>query len=167
MVYINSCNTFPLFLAASFLLGEVGAIARGPSNLAVPGFLPTFLTLEVSGLLLTYSQFLCAALCSALTASLVGVSKSILQTVIGFFTFGGVKFHPLNILGLALNTLGGCIYSYVKYNESKAKKLKASDDDDTGEGKLPLVNGPTNASSAELMAVRVDANGDKSNYHSS
>ena len=52
-----------------------------------------------SGSLLTYSQFLCAAVCSALTASLVGVAKSVLQTIIGFFTFGGVRFHPLNVIG--------------------------------------------------------------------
>ena len=53
----------------------------------------------MSGGILTYSQFLCASVCSALTASLVGVGKSVLQTVIGFFTFGGVKFHPLNVTG--------------------------------------------------------------------
>ena len=53
----------------------------------------------MSGGILTYSQFLCASVCSALTASLVGVAKSVLQTVIGLFTFGGVKFHPLNVIG--------------------------------------------------------------------
>jgi hypothetical protein len=55
--------------------------------------------LVLSGCILTFSQFLCAAVSSALTASLVGVGKSVLQTLIGFFTFGGVPFHPLNILG--------------------------------------------------------------------
>ncbi len=49
--------------------------------------------------MLTYSQFLCAAVCSALTTSMVGVCKSVLQTVLGFFTFGGVQFHPLNAMG--------------------------------------------------------------------
>ena len=53
----------------------------------------------MSGGILTYSQFLCASVCSALTASLVGVAKSVLQTVIGLFTFGGVRFHPLNVIG--------------------------------------------------------------------
>ena len=60
----------------------------------------TFFILIVSGSILTFSQFLCAAICSALTASLVGVAKSVVQTSIGFFTFGGVKFHPLNITGM-------------------------------------------------------------------
>jgi hypothetical protein len=30
---------------------------------------------------------------------MVGVCKSVLQTVLGFFTFGGVQFHPLNAMG--------------------------------------------------------------------
>ena len=86
------------------------------------GFFPTFVTLVISGCILTFSQFLCASVCSALTASLVGVGKSVLQTVIGFFTFGGVRFHPINIIGLFLNTCGGALYSYVKYHESERKK---------------------------------------------
>ena len=53
----------------------------------------------VSGCVLTYSQFLCAAVCSALTTSMVGVCKSVLQTFLGFFTFGGAQFHPLNAMG--------------------------------------------------------------------
>ena len=28
-------------------------------------------------------------------------------TVLGFFFLGGVKFHPLNVLGIAINMLGG------------------------------------------------------------
>ena len=68
-------------------------------SILAAGFFPLFALLVFSGSLLTYSQFLCAALCSALTASLVGVAKSVLQTIIGFFTFGGVRFHPLNVLG--------------------------------------------------------------------
>ena len=87
------------------------------------GFFPIFVTLVISGCILTFSQFLCASQCSAVTASLVGVGKSVLQTIIGFFTFGGVRFHPLNIIGLLLNTTGGILYSYVKYYESERKKL--------------------------------------------
>ena len=69
-----------------------------------PGFYPTFLLLVISANLLTYSQFLCASVCSALTTSLVGVGKSVIQTIIGFFTFGGVHFHPLNVAGKSIPT---------------------------------------------------------------
>ena len=59
----------------------------------------TFLTLISLGAVLNYSLFLCTALTSALTTSLVAVAKSVIQTAVGFFVFGGVKFHPLNIAG--------------------------------------------------------------------
>ena len=52
---------------------------------------------------------------------MVGVSKSVIQTVVGFFTFGGVQFHPLNILGLVMNIFGGIIYTYIK-NMEKSRK---------------------------------------------
>ena len=64
-----------------------------------PSFYATFIAMLISANLLTYSQSLCVSLCSALTTSLVGVGKSVIQTIIGFFTFGGVQFHPLNVAG--------------------------------------------------------------------
>ena len=89
--------------------------------IAEAGFYPTFTLLVISANLLTYSQFLCTSVCSALTTSLVGVGKSVVQTLIGFFTFGGVQFHPLNAMGLALNLVGGAIYSYAKLEETNNK----------------------------------------------
>merc|ERR1711923_300035 len=79
-------------------MGEPMKVLHSES-LERPGFYPTFLLLVISANLLTYSQFLCASVCSALTTSLVGVGKSVIQTIIGFFTFGGVQFHPLNVAG--------------------------------------------------------------------
>jgi len=66
-----------------------------------------------------FSTFLCNSLCSALTTSLVGVAKAIFQTVIGYFTFGGVPYHPLNVAGLFLNLCGGFLYTKAKYKEKK------------------------------------------------
>ncbi len=53
--------------------------------------------------------------------SLVGVVKSVLTTVIGFFTFGGVPVTTLTVLGVTLNSMGGVLYSYAKYVEKKSK----------------------------------------------
>ena len=86
------------------------------------GFIPAFVALVFGGCILTFSQFLCASVCSALTASLVLVGKSIVQTVIGFFTFGGVEPQPLNIFGIILNICGGALYSFVKYREKKSEQ---------------------------------------------
>uniref|UniRef100_T1ITF7 Sugar phosphate transporter domain-containing protein n=1 Tax=Strigamia maritima TaxID=126957 RepID=T1ITF7_STRMM len=85
-------------------------------------FLLCFFTVTFMGILLNYSLFLCTNLNSALTTSVVGILKSVIQTVVGFFTFGGVSINPLNILGIALNTGGTIMYSVEKLRE-KPKKM--------------------------------------------
>lgn len=82
-------------------------------------FLFCFILQTSAGVLLNYSLFLCTEKNSALTTSLIGVLKSILQTVIGFFTFGGIEFNFLNIFGISLNMFGGILYTYIKYQEKK------------------------------------------------
>ena len=49
------------------------------------------------------------------TLSQVGVGKSILQTLLGFFMFGGVTFHPVNVVGHVMNIMGGIGYTLLKY----------------------------------------------------
>ena len=99
MLHVNSFNTLPIFLTVSMVLGEPADIGQSVS-VAEPGFTWVFALLIVSGCVLTWSQFMCAAVCSALTTSMISVAKSVIQTVVGFFTFGGVQFHPLNIAGM-------------------------------------------------------------------
>ena len=48
----------------------------------------------------------------------VGVGKSILQTLLGFFMFGGVTFHPVNVVGHVMNIMGGIGYTFLKYTDS-------------------------------------------------
>jgi len=45
-------------------------------------------------------------------------------TIAGFFVLGGAKLTPAGIAGVALNTAGGCLYSYCKWQE-KASGGKA------------------------------------------
>merc|ERR1712223_601344 len=123
MIHINGFNTLPFFAIVSMAIMEPVKIAES-NAVFEDGFFPTFITLVISGCILTFSQFLCASVCSALTASLVGVAKSVLQTVIGLFTFGGVRFHPLNVIGLVMNIVGGVLYSYVKYRDSILDRRK-------------------------------------------
>jgi hypothetical protein len=101
--------------------------------------------------------------CSAITASLVGVGKSVLQTVIGFFTFGGVRFHRLNILGLILNTIGGFLYSYVKYRESERKKQKNEFENNHQSSIADLVI--SSQSEKETLISSKDQNGYRRNFN--
>ncbi|XP_047740874.1 UDP-galactose/UDP-glucose transporter 7-like, partial [Hyalella azteca] len=86
------------------------------------GFLLALVLIVVVGSLFNYALFLCTAVTSALTTSLVGVAKNVVQTLGGFFAFGGVRYHPLNVTGIVMNTAGGFLYAYVKYRE----KLKST-----------------------------------------
>lgn len=116
MLHVNGFNTLPVFLTVSMVLGEPKMIGASVA-VAEPGFISVFVLLILSGCVLTWAQFMCAAVCSALTTSMISVAKSVIQTGLGFFTFGGVKFHPLNITGLIMNILGGVIFTYVKQLE--------------------------------------------------
>ncbi|XP_071743764.1 uncharacterized protein [Lepeophtheirus salmonis] len=123
MIFINSWNTLPFFMFTSLILGEPMDIWEKGHTFLDPVFLVSVITLSMAGFLLVYSQFLCTTVCSALTTSLVGVAKSVIQTFVGFFTFGGVKFNIINILGLSLNTLGGIIYTSVKHTKAHDNPL--------------------------------------------
>ena len=76
---------------------------------------------------------------------MVGVSKSVIQTVVGFFTFGGVQFHPLNILGLVMNIFGGIIYTYIKNLEKNRKSHSYSSSVEDGCNSSDLRNHKRNS----------------------
>lgn len=110
MLHVNSFNTLPIFLTVSMVVGEPARIGTSLAA-AAPGFTLVFALLIFSGCVLTWSQFMCAAVCSALTTSMISVAKSVIQTALGFFTFGGVKFHPLNIAGTLSSDIN--VLSYI------------------------------------------------------
>ena len=47
--------------------------------------------------------------------------KSVITTVVGFFTFGGVAPTPLTLIGITVNTVGAVSYAWAKYTEKQAK----------------------------------------------
>ena len=57
------------------------------------------MTLVIMGILLNFTSFLCTTFNSALTTSIVGVVKGVLVTLVGYFSFGGMKFDPINVSG--------------------------------------------------------------------
>ncbi|XP_071545782.1 uncharacterized protein [Panulirus ornatus] len=136
ILQLNSYNTLAPFIIVSVLMGEPQAIVQSRYITDV-GFIFTFWTLVSMGALLNYSLFLCTALNSALTTSLVAVAKSAIQTLVGFFVFGGVKYHPLNITGIVMNMVGGFMYSYTKYQESKKSPFQK----DENSNKVAVIGG--------------------------
>ena len=60
MLYVNSYNTLPIFLTVSMIMGEPLQVGEALTSVK-PGFSLVFITLIVSGCVLTWAQFLCAA----------------------------------------------------------------------------------------------------------
>lgn len=129
VLHLHSYISVIPFFILTYSTGEISAMwsYRLQGEL---GFVGIFLLLLVMGLLLNFSLFLCTMLNSALTTSIVGVSKAFLGTIIGFYAFGGIPYHPVNIAGIVLNTIGGFVYTYAKYKEQR--KQRRIDIGDTG-----------------------------------
>ncbi|KAK7082574.1 Meckelin [Halocaridina rubra] len=123
ILHLNSYIAVVPFIILTCAYGEFTAVLLYQHRLEFE-FVTIFFLLLVLGLLLNFSLFLCTMLNSALTTSIVGVSKSVLQTVIGFYAFGGITFHLVNIAGIVLNTLGGILYAYAKYKEGQRRHRK-------------------------------------------
>ena len=63
--------------------------------------------------------FLCTQLNSAVTTLVVGNLKALLTTALGFFLFGKVQLSALGLGGVALNSVGGILYSVAKFVEHR------------------------------------------------
>lgn len=132
ILQLNSYNTLAPFIIMSVLVREPENIVKS-KYISDIGFHVVFWVLVSMGSVLNYSLFLCTALNSALTTSLVAVAKSVIQTLVGLFVFGGIKFHPLNTAGIVMNTLGGFMYSYTKYQEKREDKRQKTEDENFNE----------------------------------
>jgi len=98
-MHLNSYNTLPMLLIFSVVLGEFQLALHDFKFLQI-GFVLTFSIVIIFGCLLNYLLFLCTTYNSALTTCVTGSVKSIIQTIIGMFTFGGISINVFTILGM-------------------------------------------------------------------
>uniref|UniRef100_H2ZQ08 Sugar phosphate transporter domain-containing protein n=1 Tax=Ciona savignyi TaxID=51511 RepID=H2ZQ08_CIOSA len=120
-LYVNSINCIPIF-GTLFLVNLKEMLLY--EHLGELKFILSFLLVCCCGCLLNYSMFLCTTTNSALTTTCVGVIKSGFTTVIGMFVFGGVDLTIYFVSGQIINFSGGILYSYAKFQENFASKLK-------------------------------------------
>lgn len=138
ILQLNSFNCLPML--AILMLGSPELNKMRSFDLwSDTGFLVMFGLVISLGSLLNYTLFLCTSLNSALTTSLVGSLKSVVQTAIGIFTFEGLVFNLLNIIGIILNMCGGFLYTYVKYKQSPMGKMKTLPSTDSMQLLLPTL----------------------------
>jgi len=119
LLLYNSLWSAPLSLVLCFLCGEHREVGDYP-HLYELSFIVAFVCSCSSAFVLNYATYLCTQMNDALTTSVVGRTKSIVQGVVGLFAFH-VHAGLLNILGISLNSVGVAWYAYEKYTGGKQK----------------------------------------------
>lgn len=117
---LNSFNTLPFLFLYSIINKEIFGVIQY-ELLGNPLFLFIFFAAISMGCLLNYSLFLCTSMTSALTTSVVGGIKAMLQTFFGLFTFGGISHNMATYVGISMNLGGSLFYIYAKFAEGKEK----------------------------------------------
>ena len=148
ILHVTSINSLPLMILCCYVTGEYKKALLN-FDTGSPGFVLIFVIVISIGCLLNYLLFLCTAMNSALTTSITGVLKSVLQTTIGLFTFGGINMNFFTVLGICTNMSGAVMYAVVKYRE-KFLSLPIVRE---GEEKKSLINKESSNVSVLLLSV--------------
>lgn len=124
LLLYNSLWSMPLSLAVTVLTGEVSGVLTFP-DLFDPRFIAAFVTSCASAFVLNYATYLCTRVNDALTTSVVGRTKSVVQGVGGLFAFA-VEVGAVNVAGLSLNSLGILWYAHEKYADERRRTAAAN-----------------------------------------
>ena len=101
------------------LTGEARGVMSFP-HLYEPAFMAAFTTSCASAFILNYATYLCTQTNDALTTSVVGRTKSVVQGVGGMFAFA-VEATVVKWSGLTLNSMGILWYAYERYADERRR----------------------------------------------
>ena len=110
--WYNSLLTIPP-LAIAVIFFEEDAFRH--QSWAAYGFVPVLVLFSVLGAVFLFSTILLTSRCSALSLTVVGQVKGLLQIYMGFLWFGEVRLLKEGFLGIALSTAGAAVYAYAKF----------------------------------------------------
>ncbi|UJR22113.1 hypothetical protein I4U23_025177 [Adineta vaga] len=128
VLYINSLLSLPMiFLLMITLSDELSAIQSYKGYRTIHFWL-YFILSTIGGGLLNGATFWCTIKNSALTTSVVGVLKSILQIFFGMFAFDRLAINSKTIIGIVLSLIGGTMFSYFEYTNKKTKSVMTTSD---------------------------------------
>lgn len=123
LLYECSLLSVPLLLIIFFVTKEMSVIAKTTSEDGGLYFWFIFTCVITCGSLLCFTQFWCTIKNDAITTSVIGVLKSIVQTLIGIIIFQSYKQTTvLTYVGLAVNITSGICYTYFKYTEKETEE---------------------------------------------
>ncbi len=125
LMYYNNLQSLPVVVLICFFNGDFATDGTGVWDYKFAnsiGFWVYFLFQSALAFLLNYSIFLCTNINSALATSVTGQIKNIATTAVGYIAFGDVTYNFINVVGLGLGVIASSWYSWLKYEESEAKK---------------------------------------------
>jgi len=121
MIYLNSFNGLIFFLIADLIYDEIRDAFMYFFTSSSLSFWAAFIGAIVCGAILNFSIFLCTTRNSALTTTVVGNGKAVIQSIIGYilgiYLFYDVVPSFWNVTGIVINLFGCVLYTYVKVKE--------------------------------------------------
>lgn len=146
LLYYTNIMGFPIILAVALLTGDlqrsIAFYYSSPQLRDSPYFVIALSFVAASSFCVNLSTSICTHVTSPLTTSVAGQVKNVMQSLLGFFSWGYVP-TPLNVAGLLVALCGQVSFAMFKYRESKISNTKggatASDGQPT-ESTDPLLN---------------------------
>lgn len=129
LLYYTALMGFPL---VAFLLVTTGEMAhvlvafRTQPELMSWRFLASLLLTATGAFAVNFSTSLCTHVTSPLTTSVAGQVKNVLQTILGFFSWGFVP-TVTNIVGLLIALGAQVWFAYLKYSEKSLPEQEEED----------------------------------------
>jgi len=121
VLYINSLLSLPMVFTLMILFSDELSNVISYNGYKTFSFWLYFLASTLGGGLLNGSTFWCTMKNSALTTSVVGVLKSILQVLFGLFVFDRLSININTVIGIGLSLIAGTMFSYLEYTDKQKK----------------------------------------------
>jgi solute carrier family 35 protein len=118
-LFNSSCISWPVLMFCLSFTGEMHSVLENYDKFFTKfNFNLSLLVAILCGSTLCFSQFYCTMNNNAVTTSVIGVLKSVVQTGVGMFVFTDfVNLNALTLLGISINLIFGTWYTYLKYIE--------------------------------------------------
>mmetsp|Transcript_25275 Transcript_25275/g.47800 ORF Transcript_25275/g.47800 Transcript_25275/m.47800 type:complete len:364 (-) Transcript_25275:234-1325(-) len=123
LLFYNCLWSLPLSVLLMLAKGELASLWNYHSVHTTP-FIVCFAASCASAFVLNWATYMCTLENDSLTTSVVGRTKSIVQTLGGLFAFGDVQISAMNLSGVGINSLGVMWYALEKFLEHKAREAK-------------------------------------------
>lgn len=120
LLYYTALMGAPVVALLTIVTGELSNVVTAFKNqpeLLTPGFLISLTLTATGAFAVNYSTSLCTHVTSPLTTSVAGQAKNVLQTCLGFFSWGFVPTR-MNVIGLLVALVAQLVFANLKYKEN-------------------------------------------------